>query len=539
MRWAAPKIWARRYSDIAAQVRQIVHPSEYTQIEHTKQVAQQARVQGADVGQRLSAEAKNQQQRAVAQLDRVFAQASSEEDYGAVLEGFHTLESAGRCVRVLQAMRSAGHRATAAQLSSVQALASRSASAEALADVSEEMRAYGVAPDDGCLVACLAARGCTELAYQAYTDARRAQRPIGDVAHAQLVTALADVGDCDLALGVARDATALPEAAYRALLRGAGRAMHYAAYAAAYAHLTAVVGAQLTESDYCAGLGVAARAADPALAASIVRRLRSAEYPVAEHHLEPLWEALVRARRWPAAFRALAAMRDAGFATTPASLRVLTRTLTVDVGDAESLADNVHAALVACHPTAPRVLDTQTLNAIVAGLALSGCVEAAADRLRRWFGPPPRDTDSYVAVLRGCVARKNLAVAEQSLARCIDEDRLAPTKPVYALMVDVALRQFNYEDAFVYLDAMKTSGFAPDWRTYSAIVRRCAVVRDPRATVALDEMRAAGHDVPQTLVDYVTTGGRSARHTPVEKTTLAQAEDGDGDGGDDASPFRI
>ncbi|KAJ2878471.1 hypothetical protein GGI21_004813, partial [Coemansia aciculifera] len=142
---------------------------------------------------------------------------------------------------------------------------------------------------------------------------------------------------------------------------------------------------------------------------------------------------------------------------------------------------------------------------------------AAGVRLRRWFGDVPRDAASFEAVLRGCVLRKNLTVAEQSLALCIDADGLAPTQQVYALMVDVALRQFNYEDAFVYLDAMKTHGFVPARRTYAAVVRRCAVVRDPRAAIALDEMRAQGYDVSPALEEYVKSGGRSARHIYEEK----------------------
>ncbi|KAJ2441193.1 DNA-dependent ATPase mgs1, partial [Coemansia sp. RSA 2424] len=460
--------------------------------------------------------------------------------------GFQTLGSAERSVRVLQAMRRAGHRATVAQLGSAQALASRSLAAAALAEVGEEMRVVlgstAPAADAGCVVACLAGRGCTELAYAAYSDARRAQQPVSDEAAGLLVAALAsdDAGGdyCGLALAVARAAPALPSTAWRALLRGAGRAQHQAAYTAAYAHLTAVVGAQLSEAECVAGLGVAARGGDAALAAALVRRLRAAGYPAAEHHVEPLWEALVRARRWAAAFRALAAMRAAGFATTPASLRVLTRALTVDAGDAERLADAAHSALVESPKS--RALDAATLDAMVAGLAQSGCVEAAGERLRRWYRSanggsdcsllPMRGPASYEAVLRGCVARKNLTVAEQTLALCIDADGRAPTQGVYALMVAVALRQFNYEDAFVYLDAMKTAGFAPGWRTYAAVVRRCAAVRDPRAATALAEMRAAGHPVPPALADLVSKRQQRAREP------RAKEDDDDDDSSPSSSP---
>ncbi|KAJ2826079.1 hypothetical protein FBU31_003537 [Coemansia sp. 'formosensis'] len=539
----APRVVLRRYTDIAAQVRQIAHPSEYAQIEHTKGVAQQARLQGEDIGERLRAEGKQHRSLALSQLGAVFKSVTTSTeptlaDFSAVFEGYQALESASHCVQVLQAMREAGHRATAAQLGSALSLASSSHSAAAVAGVGEEMRACGVADGsyDSHVIASLAARGSVEHAYAEYVEARRAgQHAISRAAYSQLVGALADAGECDLALAVLRDAgagsVALGEPTYRALLRGAGRAMHHGAYAAAYAHLTAVVGAQLTETDYCAGLAVAARAADATLAAAIVRRMRSAGYALAEYHMEPMFDALVGAKKWPAAFRALAAMRDAGFATTGASLRGLTRALTVDHHQAEQLVDAVHAELVAVARTAPRALDTTTLNALVAALALSGCVEAAAERLRRWFGAARRDVGSYVAVLRGCAARKNKTVAEQCLAMCIDEDGLVPTQDVYEIMVDVALRQFNYEDAFVYLDAMKVHGFTPGWRTYALIVRRCAAVRDPRASIALAEMRSAGYAVSVSLTDYVKNAGRSARYTrsDPEKPDDDDANDGDGD----------
>ncbi|KAJ2491504.1 hypothetical protein IWW37_002279 [Coemansia sp. RSA 2050] len=546
----APSIRQRQYTDIAAQVRQIVHPSEYTQIEQTKDVAQQARLQGEDIGERLRANARQQNERAILELGAIFksvakSQASSASDFSAVLEGYQTLGSALQCVKVLQAMRLAGYSATPAQLGSALALANASRSTIEIAEVGEEMRAYGMALDDGVydsyMVESLAARGCAEHAYAVYIGARgQSKRAISRPAYSHLVMALASSGECDLALGVMRDAgaasVALAEPTYRALLRGAGRAMHYEAFTAAYSHLTAVVGAQLTETDYCSGLAVAARAADPALAASIVRRMRSAGYPLSEYHLEPVFDALVGAKKWSAAFRALATMREAGFATTRASLRSLTRALTIDHQQAEQLADSVHAELVSAARAAPRALDTTTLNAIIAGLSLSGCVEAAADRLRRWFTSIPRDVDSYAVVLRGCLARKNMTIAEQCLAMCIDEDRLKPTKAIYELMIEVTLRQFNYEDAFVYLDAMKVHGFAPDWRIYSLIVKRCAVVRDPRASIALSEMRSAGHFVPPALSDFVKTAGRSARHTS-NKPDRVTGDDSNNSDNDDGLGF--
>ncbi|KAJ2006057.1 hypothetical protein H4R26_001598 [Coemansia thaxteri] len=552
---------AQRLDNIPALVQQIVHPSEYRRIEITKEVAQQARLSGKDIGQSLRADAQQQRARARTQLDGVFAAMTGNKgagagsqpvagshafgpaDYAAVLEAYLEVGSAAQCVRVLQEMRHAGHVASAAQLSSVLAVATGSRAAAAVFAVGEEMQAVGVAADaafDSSVIAALAGSRQVEFAYAHYSEARARGRILQRDAYAQLIEGLADIGECDLALEVVRDtrgaSVALTAPTFVALLRGAGRRMHYEAYRAAYAHVAAVGGAQLTEGDCCAGLAVAARAADAALGADLVRRLRANAYPVNERHMEPLFEALVRASRWPPAFRALAAMRDAGFATTPASLRVLTRALTLPPDCAEAAVDAAHVALLACRSTAPRAVDSTTLNAMLAGLSLSGCVEAAADRLHRWYGPTmPRSVDSYAAVLRGCVLRKNTAVAERALAQCIDVDHLTPSKLIYALMIDISLRQFNYEDAFVYLDAMRALGYTPDWRTYSSIVRRCAAVRDPRAATAIEQMKADGHPITRSLSESVETYARKKAPSAWVETKSRPADNAD----DDSWMFKI
>ncbi|KAJ2894307.1 hypothetical protein GGI21_005307, partial [Coemansia aciculifera] len=130
------RLIVRRYSDFAAQVRRIVHPPEHAQIEQTKEVAQQARLQGADIGERLRAAADLRRKQALEQLEKVQQASISASDVaglGAVLEGFQTLGSASHCVRILQEMRKAGHHATAAQLNSTKDVASRSQSVAALA----------------------------------------------------------------------------------------------------------------------------------------------------------------------------------------------------------------------------------------------------------------------------------------------------------------------------------------------------------------------------------------------------------------------
>ncbi|KAJ2712204.1 hypothetical protein H4R19_002878, partial [Coemansia spiralis] len=167
----------------------------------------------------------------------------------------------------------------------------------------------------------------------------------------------------------------------------------------------------------------------------------------------------------------------------------------------------------------PHVADAVTLNALLAGLAQSGHVEAAAKRMGTWFTQLgiARTVESYTAVLAGCVQRRNKTVGEVLLARLVDEDRLAPSQDVYELMLHLSLAQHSYEDAFVYLETVKAEGMAPGWRTYAAIVRRCARVRDPRAQAAIREMRQLGYVVTPQLLRFVRSHSvRSAEPSPRE-----------------------
>ncbi|PIA16076.1 hypothetical protein COEREDRAFT_32416, partial [Coemansia reversa NRRL 1564] len=254
---------------------------------------------------------------------------------------------------------------------------------------------------------------------------------------------------------------------------------------------------RLTEGDCLGGLDVAARSGDVDLATNILQRLQRHGYALREQHLEALVEALVRRGQWARAFVALATMRRGGMGRGAAPLRVVTRTV-VAAEDSEAEADAAFDALVAAPAEAA---DACVLDALVAGLALGGHVEAAEERLSTWYERlrVERTEASYVAVLRGCTHRRNKTVAERVLAQLLDDEALAAPREAYEQMVLVALLQPNYEDAFVYLEAMKAHSMLPSWRTYAALARRCARVRDPRAHVAVREMRTLGYVVTPAL----------------------------------------
>ncbi|KAJ1753082.1 hypothetical protein LPJ79_000722 [Coemansia sp. RSA 1821] len=499
------------------QVREIVHPSEHTRIRNTRLLAQQA----------LSAPAAGRPQKheTLERLEELYSKcvvdakgALGREDYAAFLEGFSQLQDTAGCLRVLRDMRLGGEPPVATQYAMVLKMSSDSLNTRALFAVNEEMQAARVAHDASffnSLLRCLGRTGQIEFGYAVYQEMLARNVPPAATSYAPLIAGLAQYDEVPVALQVMREAlgrgVAFGQETYLALLHAAGTRMHHEAYRFCYTQLTAVFESQIPEGDFLQGLGIAARTGDTALAADIVKQLQRLEYPLEEIHFEPLLDALIHRAQWQSAFNALGMMRRSGYGTTPATLRTLTRKLTVASAEAERLADSVYETLCASCSGLPEIADAVTLNAMLQGLALSGCVEAAMARLTTWYDrlEIQRTVDSYAAVLVACVPRRNKTVAEVLLSQMLDKDRLQPNKRVYEAMIHVSLLQPNYEDAFVYLEAMKTQGIVPDWRTFASIARRCAKVHDGRASKVLDEMRKLKMAVTPALLSYVQSFGCS------------------------------
>ncbi|KAJ2454749.1 hypothetical protein EV183_001333 [Coemansia sp. RSA 2336] len=503
---------------ILKQVQELVHPSEHTRIKNTRLLAQNP----------LSASttSKSQKQETLERLEQLYSKSMVDtkgslgrEEYAAFLEGFSQLQDTAGCLRVLRDMRLNGEIPVATQYAMVLKMSSDSFNTRALFAVNEEMQSARVVHDDSFfnnLLRCLGRTGQIEFAYSVYQEMLARNVPPIVTSYAPLVAGLAQIDQVPVALQVMREAlsrgVAFGQETYLELLHAAGKRMHHEAYKFCYAQLTTVFESQITEGDFLQGLSVAARSGDIALASDIVKQLQSLEYPLEEVHFEPLLDALIYRAQWQSAFNALGMMRRSGYGTTPATLRTLTRKLTVAPSEAESLADSVYEALLcASSKGLPEIADAVTLNAMLQGLAQSGCVEAAMMRLSTWYDRLEihRTVDSYAAVLVGCVPRRNKTVAEVLLSQMLDKDRLQPNKRVYESMIHVSLLQPNYEDAFVYLEAMKTQGIVPDWRTFASIARRCAKVHDGRANKVLDEMRKLKMTVTPALLSYVQSFGNS------------------------------
>ncbi|ORX73274.1 hypothetical protein DL89DRAFT_290989 [Linderina pennispora] len=472
---AADSTHARSPQTVAEQVRSIIYPSSYDKISRAREVLQDARVASTHVGMQLAQADRRQLAVKRTQLNELFSRQSREtlssSDYSEFLEGYMITHDAYGGLAVLTAMRQHGQKATLAQYNMVLKTAAQDFNARAIYEIGEEMRIAG-------LLLSLSKRGQPELAYSVYMEMQTRNVAVQRNACHELICALGAIGEVDLAFSVLRAAMAaalaFDQTTSLALLRAAGAALHHDAYRHSFEQLTQVFGSSLAEGDYILGLQVAARHGDVSLATSIIRAMQGHGYAMQEHHLEPLFEALVQKTQWLPALRVLETMRSAGHGAEPATVRCLMRKL--QGAKAEELTEHVFSLLASHSAELPHAISTATLNALVGALAKSRCVEAALDRLDR-----------------GASARATRLQQEVLFARLLDEDRLVPSQRAYEAMLGTCLTQYVYEDAFVYLESMKAHGMVPGWKTYSKIVRRCARVADPRAHTAMQEMRDLGY----------------------------------------------
>ncbi|KAL0570510.1 hypothetical protein V5O48_011456 [Marasmius crinis-equi] len=271
-------------------------------------------------------------------------------------------------------------------------------------------------------------------------------------------------------------------------------------------------------------LDTAGRHALPDLASDVLRLLRESEIPWKERHFIPLIEAFARNTQIKEAFTTLNVMRNSGISITPVALAPLVEALKKD----EESLDNAWALI----ETMPNV-DISALNAIIGAAGVSGDLQRAVGAYKSASDLKVQpNQDTFHALLEAAVA------ARHPLGDLIMTDMknasIAPNRRTYELLIDLALTQESYEDAFYFLEEMKAAEITPPESSYKAIIKRCATSGDERYTVALAEMAEMQHEVSRGFQREMDMAFRTARtqaqpqegHEPLQDSTRHPGLDG-------------
>ena len=98
------------------------------------------------------------------------------------------------------------------------------------------------------------------------------------------------------------------------------------------------------------------------------------------------------------------------------------------------------------------------------------------------------------------------------------ETGVSPDSQTYERLVVLCLQGETYEDAFFYLEEMKSLAMVPPLIVYDAIIRKLVSVGDTRYTIALEELKECGYEVSIRLQSFIASGGA---HNGPEKGSKA------------------
>lgn len=244
-------------------------------------------------------------------------------------------------------------------------------------------------------------------------------------------------------------------------------------------------------------LHIAAKHDDPELGSHAFRLLGKMGYPYREPHVIPLLEVFASRRQWKNAFRLFITMRNAGLKPSRATAKAVVRFLNED----RNAARLAFAVLEELH--LENAADIAAVNLVLHGLAHDPdpqIANQAFEKVKTWG--LELNIETIDAVLDACILNKDAARGIQVFESYIPA-KFEPTVTTLSKMVTLMCTQDNYEDAFVYLEKMKSARMIPLRGCYYRLVKRLASANDPRLQAALEEMQACGYEITNFLQGHL------------------------------------
>jgi pentatricopeptide repeat protein len=253
---------------------------------------------------------------------------------------------------------------------------------------------------------------------------------------------------------------------------------------------------QLVPSDgICvSALNLAAREGDPGLATSAIRILAARRSALSPFHYEALLTAYTEAQDAKTAFRILTIMAKAGLEPDSST----TRPLFLYLKQNNNLPDKAWQQLKSLHHDG-HVIPAAAVNVVIEATLHAGSFGQAVDlykELHTICGSGP-NTETFNILLQGAtrMSTKPMAMFFASEMRAL---RVKPDRLTYDRLILVCAKEKDYEDAFSYLEEMKTlgadkmeDGHKGWWMrggTATRLVQRCTEAGDARVWHLLDVM---------------------------------------------------
>ncbi|KZT57764.1 hypothetical protein CALCODRAFT_523891 [Calocera cornea HHB12733] len=268
-------------------------------------------------------------------------------------------------------------------------------------------------------------------------------------------------------------------------------------------------------------LNVAARAGRPNLATDVIATLRKIGVVFREYHLAPVLEAFMNAGNLTEAITTLSLMRQNTIAPNEHTTEPIFRHISQNVDEV----DKAYYVLEELK-SAGKVIDVSALNVVIRASVELGDLQRAVATYKeseKLGVVPTRDT--YYYLLDACIQAKHYALGEK-LFEHMTKAGIKPDPAGLERMLVLSLTQPTYEEAFYYLEELKTKMSEVPARVYEAIIRKCVVSFDPRWKIAAEEMQQLGYTLSSGLLRFIAGGDEATEEQQPSAEEFEQAPSG-------------
>ncbi|KAF8514214.1 hypothetical protein BU17DRAFT_52737 [Hysterangium stoloniferum] len=276
-------------------------------------------------------------------------------------------------------------------------------------------------------------------------------------------------------------------------------------------------------------LNVAARFGHVSLAVETLQYVHNMKVPLQEHHLIPILEVYAKNRMLAQAFAVLSMMRASDILVSSITINTLVGCMNQDidqVDEAWSMLERLHEE--------GKPIDIISFNAVLSAAVQLGDLQRAVGIYKAApdFKVTPT-VETYNILLSGCVEARHQQLGDKLLSEMRDL-QLLPNAKTFEEIIALYLTQDTYEEAFFYLEEMKSHGFQPARRVYSMLIKKCVRSNDPRWKIAVEEMQECGYRLSRELQDFIDYPRKkewrhdSSERSPSESNYSYKVDGGEG-----------
>lgn len=357
-----------------------------------------------------------------------------------------------------------------------------------------------------------------------YEKQMRHGRTVSREAWTELLTALLDKNETTVALELLQKIedfskrggiVTLPQRLYYDALTAFANAYHASGLQWTWHRAIRSKGLQRIDLGTCTKvMNACGRCGLPVLATDVLKYLASLEISPKSFHYSALIDSYCVAGDVKNAFNILDIMRREGMDPSPTTASAILNFMSTDL----DLIDRAFFTLQDIKAAGGNI-DISAFNSVIDASVLRRDVSRAVATYQEHenLGVVP-DVHTLNSLITGCVGsyQKELAISMIKVFR--EKHLVGANAQTYAGLISVCILQEDYEDAFTYLEEMKSEGHQPSVEIYSLIIRRCVSQNDPRGKVAYDEMKGWGYR-DRHIQDLFNGRGRAIRPHVTERNS--------------------